>query len=110
MTDRPEPKTESAAARERRQRLTGIALMTGAVAGFSCIDASAKFLNHHMDIIQVVWARYAFAFVFSLCISNPFSRPALMRTSRPWLQVGRSALLVLSTALNVMALRYLQLD
>jgi drug/metabolite transporter (DMT)-like permease len=100
----------SDAVRERRQRLKGIALMCGAVAGFSCIDASAKFLNHYMDIIQVVWARYAFAFVFSLTISNPFVRPALMRTSRPWLQVGRSALLVLSTALNVIALRYLQLD
>jgi drug/metabolite transporter (DMT)-like permease len=84
--------------------------MCGAVAGFSCIDASAKFLNNHMDIVQVVWARYAFAFLFSLFISNPFARPALMRTSRPWLQIVRSALLVLSTALNVIALRYLQLD
>jgi len=84
--------------------------MCGAVAGFSCIDASAKFLNTHMDVIQVVWARYTFAFLFSLFISNPFAKPALMRTSRPWLQVGRSALLVLSTALNVVALRYLQLD
>jgi drug/metabolite transporter (DMT)-like permease len=110
MTDIPSPKPESDAARERRQRLKGIALMTGAVAGFSCIDASAKFLNNHMDIIQVVWARYAFAFVFSLFISNPFTRPALMRTGRPWLQISRSALLVLSTALNVIALRYLQLD
>jgi drug/metabolite transporter (DMT)-like permease len=110
MTDSPPQKTEADAARERRQRLKGIALMCGAVAGFSCIDASAKFLNHHMDIVQIVWARYAFAFVFSLFISNPFARPALMRTSRPWLQIGRSALLVLSTALNVLALRYLQLD
>jgi drug/metabolite transporter (DMT)-like permease len=104
------PKPETDETRERRRRLKGIALMTGAVAAFSCIDGSAKFLNNHMDIIQVVWARYAFAFAFSLFISNPFTRPALMRTSRPWLQVGRSALLVGSTALNVVALRYLQLD
>jgi drug/metabolite transporter (DMT)-like permease len=110
--NRPEiqPKPESDLAKERRQRLRGIALMTGAVAGFSCIDASAKFLINHMDIIQVVWARYAFAFAFSLFISNPIARPALMRTGRPWLQIGRSALLVFSTALNVIALRYLQLD
>ena len=33
-----------------------------------------------------------------------------MRTSRPWLQLGRSALLFGSTALNFYALRYLQLD
>ena len=33
-----------------------------------------------------------------------------MRTSRPWLQLGRSTLLFVSTALNFFALRYLQLD
>lgn len=103
-------KSEAALARERQRRLKGIALMCGAVAGFSCIDASAKYLNHHLPVIEVVWARYAFAFVFSLFISNPFTRPALMRTTRPWLQITRSALLVLSTALNVIALIYLQLD
>jgi hypothetical protein len=110
MTRSDSPPQPSDPAREQRRRLKGIALMTGAVAGFSCIDASAKFLINHMDIAQVVWARYAFAFIFSLFISNPFTHPALMRTSRPWLQIGRSALLVLSTALNVVALRYLQLD
>jgi drug/metabolite transporter (DMT)-like permease len=110
MDIQPQQKPESDAVRERRQRLKGIALMTGAVAGFSCIDASAKFLINHMDIVQVVWARYAFAFLFSLFISNPVARPALMRTSRPGLQIGRSALLVASTVLNVVALRYLQLD
>jgi drug/metabolite transporter (DMT)-like permease len=108
--DAGEQRTPEQEAKERRQRLKGIALMTGAVAGFSCIDASAKFLINYMDIIQVVWARYAFAFLLSLFISNPIARPALMRTSRPWLQIGRSALLVGSTALNVIALRYLQLD
>ena len=109
MTDsRPQP--PDPAARERAQRLKGIALMSGAVAGFSCIDASAKFLIHHMDIVQVIWARYAFAFAFSLAISNPFRHPALMRTTRPALQLGRSALLLGSTVLNVVALRYLQLD
>ena len=37
-------------------------------------------------------------------------RPGLTRTSRPFLQVGRSALLLLSTVLNLFALRWLQLD
>ena len=34
----------------------------------------------------------------------------MMTTTRPFLQVGRSALLLVSTALNFFALRYLQLD
>jgi len=94
----------------RRQRLTGIALMCGAVATFSCLDTTGKYLNYHMFTLQVVWARYFFAFVLALFISNPFKQPELMRTKRPFFQVGRSALLLLSTLVNLFALRWLQLD
>ncbi|MGI8526657.1 MAG: DMT family transporter [Pseudolabrys sp.] len=94
----------------RRQRLTGIALMCGAVAAFSCLDATGKYLIHHMDTLEVVWARYVGALVVALLFSNPLTQPGMLKTSRPALQVGRSALLVLSTILNLFALRYLQLD
>ena len=60
--------------------------------------------------MQVVWARYMSAFVLALFMFNPIKRPQVMRTSRPWLQLGRSTLLLVSTALNFFALRYLQLD
>ena len=40
--------------------------MCGAVALFSCLDATGKYLNDHMDTLQVVWARYFFAFVLAL--------------------------------------------
>jgi drug/metabolite transporter (DMT)-like permease len=63
-----------------------------------------------MDTLQVVWARYTGAFIMAVAISNPFTRPALMRTGRPYLQVGRSILLLFSTLLNFFALRFLQLD
>ena len=100
----------SPAEQAQRDRLTGIALMCGAVLLFACSDASAKYLNGHMDTIQVVWARYMSAFVLALFMFNPIKRPQVMRTSRPWLQLGRSTLLLVSTALNFVALRYLQLD
>jgi drug/metabolite transporter (DMT)-like permease len=97
-------------AHERRQRLTGIALMCGALACFACLDTMAKFLNHYMDTLQVVWARYTGAFLMAVAISNPITRPGLMVTKRPVLQVGRSVLLLGSTMFNFFALRYLQLD
>jgi drug/metabolite transporter (DMT)-like permease len=97
-------------ARERRQRLTGIALMAGACACFACLDASAKYLNVQMDTLEVVWARYTSAFLLALIVSNPVTRPGVMTTQRPLLQIGRSALMLASTILNVFALRYLQLD
>ncbi len=97
-------------ARARRARLVGIALMCGAVALFACLDATAKYLNAYMPTLQVVWARYASAFVLSFAILNPLTRPGMLRSRRPMWQIGRSVLLLLSSLLNFFALRYLQLD
>jgi len=94
----------------QRDRLTAIGLMCFAVFLFAGNDATAKFLNGHMHTVQVVWARYMSAFVLALILSNPFTQPEIMRTGRPWLQLGRSTLLLVSTVLNFIALRYLQLD
>ncbi len=95
---------------ERVQRLTGIALMCGAVSCFAVLDTTAKYLNLYMATLQVVWARYTGAFLFPFIVSNPWTRPGLMRTTRPVLQIVRSMLLVGSTLCNFAALRYLQLD
>jgi len=93
-----------------RQRLIGIALMCGAVATFACLDATAKYLNGHMDTLEVVWARYTGAFLWAFAFSNPLTRPGLLKTRRPVLQVVRSGLLLGSTVFNFLAFRYLQLD
>jgi drug/metabolite transporter (DMT)-like permease len=110
MESDPRQLIETEAARQRRHRLIGIALMCGAVASFAVLDATAKYLNGHMDTLQVVWARYASAFLLTLLISNPLSHPGLLRTTRPILQLVRSALLLGSTLFNFLAFRYLQLD
>ena len=98
------------ASHERVTRLTGIALMCGAVACFAMLDTTAKYLNLYMSTLQVVWARYTGAFLFPFIVSNPWTRPGLTRTTRPLLQIGRSVLLLGSTLCNFAALRYLQLD
>jgi drug/metabolite transporter (DMT)-like permease len=98
------------ASHERVSRLTGIALMCGAVACFAMLDTTAKYLNLYMSTLQVVWARYTGAFLFPFIVSNPWTRPGLTRTTRPVLQLVRSVLLLASTLFNFMALRYLQLD
>jgi drug/metabolite transporter (DMT)-like permease len=96
-------------ASEARQRLTGIALMCGAVACFACLDTSAKVLSAHMAIMQIAWARYTGAFLLATAVSNPITRPGLLASRRPGLQIIRSVLLLGSTVLNFLALRYLQL-
>lgn len=93
-----------------RPRLVAIGLMCAALVCFTCGDTSAKYLNRLMDIVQVVWARYAGAFLFAMVLFNPWSHPGMLRTTRPWLQLGRSSLLLISTACNFLALQHLRLD
>ncbi|MFG1345967.1 DMT family transporter [Xanthobacter autotrophicus DSM 431] len=88
----------------------GIALMSLAVVTFAVTDTTAKWLSGHINVFVVVWARYVIHFALSLVVFNPWTVPGLMRTSRPLLQIGRSALLFLTTALNFTALQFLQLD
>lgn len=84
--------------------------MCGAVALFACLDAMAKYLNTQMDSLEIAWARYTSAFVLTLIVSNPVTHTGLLKTHSPKLQLTRSVLLVASTALNFLALRWLQLD
>src|SRR5215467_15012031 len=84
--------------------------MCGAVGCFAFLDADAKYLGRRMDVIEVVWARYTFAFIFALAWSNPITRPGMLVSARPGLQIARSTLLLGSTALNFFALKFLQLD
>jgi drug/metabolite transporter (DMT)-like permease len=93
-----------------KARLIGIGLICIALFCFALLDSTAKWLTGQMDTVQVVWARYASHFVLSFLLVNPWTTPGLLRTSRPWLQLGRSALLFGSTFFNFIALRYLQLD
>jgi drug/metabolite transporter (DMT)-like permease len=98
------------AAAAQRMRMLGIALMCGAVACFACLDATAKYLGRHVDVIEVVWARYASAFVLALIVSNPITRPGLLQSKRPALQIVRSSMLLGATVFNFLSFQFLQLD
>jgi drug/metabolite transporter (DMT)-like permease len=95
---------------QRRQRLIGIGLMCAAVLCFACLDAMAKYLVGHLDTVQVVAMRFISAFLVALIVSNPLTRPGLLRTRRPGLQIVRGLMLVSTTVFNFFAFRYLQLD
>ncbi|QEL25580.1 DMT family transporter [Bosea sp. F3-2] len=103
------PLPSEASSEAGRARLAAIGLMGVAVLLFSMLDASAKWLGQSMNPLQVVFARYAGSMILVLALINPWTHPGVLRTKRPWLQWGRSLLLLGSTALNFIALRYLQL-
>jgi drug/metabolite transporter (DMT)-like permease len=94
---------------DARRRLVAIGLMCGALICFALLDGTAKWLSRSIDPLTTTWARYTSSVVLVSLLINPWSVPGLARTRRPLLQAGRSLLLLLSTALNFVALQYLQL-
>lgn len=93
----------------QRARLTGIGLICSAVVCFSLLDTTAKYLTAELPILEIVWARYFFHFVFSLFATSPWRAPGVW-PRRPGLQTVRGLLLVTITFANFFALHYLQLD
>ena len=75
--------------REPGGNTRGILLLVLAVAGFACMDASAKWLNQREHALQTVAVRYAGSFLLTACFLNPRTRPGILRSSRPWLQLVR---------------------
>ena len=90
--------------------MIGIALMCGAVVLFACLDAMAKWLGGHLNPVQVTGMRYVSAFLIALIFLNPFTRPNILKTAQPRLQLFRGGLMLGTTLLNFLSFRFLQLD
>jgi drug/metabolite transporter (DMT)-like permease len=103
-------RTASAEDEDRRMRILAIALMCVTMVCFTGQDTCAKWLSASLPIAQIVWARYVGAAVIALIASRSLSRPAILRSKRPRLQLLRSVLLFCSTTANVFAVRELQLS
>ena len=84
--------------------------MCAAVLFFACLDTTAKYLSAEMSIFLIAAVRYTGAFVMTLFVSNPITNPTLLRSANLKLQIVRALLLVGSTVLNFLALRFMQLD
>ncbi|NBJ12229.1 DMT family transporter [Microvirga arsenatis] len=109
MAETVSPSVPASTLAQRRNRLTGIALMCAALFCFSCLDATAKWLNRSVDPMVTVWARYMSAALLTFAVVNPRTQPGALRTRRLTLQLIRSFLLFASTLCNFLALQYLQL-
>jgi len=97
-------------AEDRRMRILAIGLMCATMICFTGQDTCAKWLSASLPIAQIVWARYVGASLIALVASRSLSRPAMLRSRRPRLQLLRSVLLFCSTTANVLAVRELQLS
>ncbi|MEI9899066.1 MAG: hypothetical protein WDN31_01930 [Hyphomicrobium sp.] len=93
-------------------RVKAIGLMCLAVALFSSLDTSAKYLVTHagIPVVQVVWSRFLGQLVIMLSMLSALPLSALLDTRKLKLEMLRSVLMVSTTAFNFLALRHLRLD
>ncbi len=91
-------------------RILGIFFMCAAWLTFSGIDASGKYLTSFLPIAQIVLLRYGGGLAYSFALVAFRGTRGVFRSARPLLQVLRGAILVVATAVNFVALQYLQLD
>lgn len=94
---------------ESSKQLRGILLMAGAMAVFTCLDASAKHVMRELPPFVAVFFRYALALAFSIAILWRAGGAELLRTGHPVLHVIRGMMLVMSTWFNFLAMQHLQL-
>ena len=76
---------------------------------FSVLNAMSKTLGQIYPVIEVIWARYFFAFVFMMALFLPRSGMALFRWHNAASQVVRGLLLFFSSFLYFHGLVYLPL-
>lgn len=89
--------------------LRGIFLIVFTIFLFVVMDATAKLLTASVPVLQIVWARNALAFAFTLVLLRRRNPLAVMRSARPGLQLVRSFLLFASTWFFFEAIKYIPL-
>jgi drug/metabolite transporter (DMT)-like permease len=88
--------------------VAGILLLLAALLIFSCSDATAKYLTGELPVIEIIWIRYI-VFVSALLPSVVHSRGAVLRSTRPGLQLLRGIAMLASGLLFAGSLAQLPL-
>jgi drug/metabolite transporter (DMT)-like permease len=89
--------------------LRSILAILFSVACFSVLNAISKTLTQHYPVVQVIWARYVFAFIFMMALFLPRRGLALFRWHNVGSQVVRGLLLFFSSFLYFHGIVYLPL-
>ena len=95
--------------RESERTLAGIGLVVLAVACFAILDTTAKLSTTAVPILMAVWFRYAFQAVATTLVLLPRYGIAVLRTEHPRYQLLRGSLLLASSTLAFLSLRYMPL-
>jgi drug/metabolite transporter (DMT)-like permease len=92
-----------------KNRKIGIALVTLTTLMFASLDTCAKWLVLSLPVLQVVWMRFFTHVIITSLMFAPKMGWSILRLVNIKLQLLRGLMLVVMTALNFVALQYLQL-
>ena len=95
--------------RESERTLAGIGLVVLAVACFAVLDTTAKLSTTAVPILMALWVRYAFQAVATTLVLLPRYGTAVLKTEHPRYQLLRGSLLLASSGLAFLSLRYMPL-
>jgi drug/metabolite transporter (DMT)-like permease len=95
--------------RESERILAGIGLVIAAVACFATLDTTAKLSTAAVPIMMAIWFRYFFQAVATTLVLLPRYGVSVLKTEHPRYQVLRGSLLLASSTLAFLSLRYMPL-
>lgn len=97
----------AALALRRPHALAGIALVVGASACFSALDTTTKWVSASVPLLMALWLRYLFQAVATTAVVLPQRGWRVWRTRHLAWQLVRGLLLLTSSFLAFLSLRYL---
>ena len=95
--------------RPASEALRGILLMCAGVSLFPMMNASVKLLTAGYPVFEIVWARFTGHLVVMLAVFLPQYGRRLIATRRPLVQLARSALMLASNSVFVLAIGHVPL-
>ena len=104
MTDKVAPDTLV-----ERQSAAGILWHVAGMVLFASTDAVSKHLVVDLPVVEILWIRYVFFFLFGLALALRLEGLSAFKTKAPVLQIMRGLTLVLVIGLFTYAFRYLNL-
>jgi drug/metabolite transporter (DMT)-like permease len=93
----------------RPEVLRGILLMCAGVSLFPLMNAMMKLLTVRYPVLEIVWARFTGHLIVMLVVFLPRYGRQLIATRRPLVQLGRSALMLGSNMVFVLAIGHVPL-
>ena len=85
----------------------GIAIMCLSMFFFVAVDALTRELTQRLAVSQILWVRFLIFAAIAVAIVGPRTVRTKLKSRNPWLQIGRSLVLVAEIAVFVLSFRYL---